>query len=79
MALYTGNPNSDPEAQIIPLVENIEVWRRRLTPAQSRIYFLDSSIPKARHIVSLTNPLRSFKRTYLSLSRFMAVSKGILF
>jgi len=40
--------------------------------------FLFSSSPTAFHMVSLTNPLRNIKRTYLSLSRFMAVSRGIL-
>ena len=28
-------------------------------------------------MVSFTKPLRNFKRTYLNLSRFMAVSRGI--
>jgi len=30
-------------------------------------------------MVSLTNPLRNFKRTDLRLSRFLAVSRGIIF
>ncbi len=37
-----------------------------------------SSSPKALPMVSLTNTLRNFKRTDLSLSRFMAVWRGIL-
>ena len=47
------------------------------------IYFLfilfSSLSPKALqlHMVSFTNPLRNFKRTDLSLSRYMAVSRGI--
>jgi hypothetical protein len=41
-------------------------------------FLFSSSSPKALHMVSLTNPLRSFKRTDLSLSRIMAVSRGIL-
>ena len=30
------------------------------------------------HMVTLTNPLRDFKRTDFSLSRFMVISRGIL-
>jgi hypothetical protein len=42
------------------------------------VLILRSSSPTALPMVSLTNPLRNFKRTDLSLSRFMAVSRGIL-
>jgi len=41
--------------------------------------FKRSSSPKALHIVSYANPLRNCKRTDLSLSRFMAGPRGILF
>ena len=42
-------------------------------------FFQRSSSPKALHMLSLTKPLRNFKPTDLCLSRFMAVSRGIVF
>ena len=44
----------------------------------STFFFFRSSSPKALHTVSLTNPLRKLKRTDLSVSRFMAVSRGMM-
>ena len=40
--------------------------------------FFQITFPRALNMVSLTSPLRNFKQTDLSLSRFMAVSRDIL-